>query len=112
MFTRNEGQSAFDSVLCVGAAITKPPSGELPEIQLTMVYLSKETGTTFGTCPVQGHLLSRRTIELALEFMASAEEDFGGLVFGEGTISEPGEVKNSGLATGTEAERKGLGWKG
>jgi hypothetical protein len=112
MFTRSEGQSVFNSVLCVGAAITKPPTGEAPEVQLTMVYLVKETGMTFGTCPVQTHLLSSRTLELAQEFLTSAEEDFGGIVFGDGEISEPGEPpKNNGLA-GSETQRKGLGWKG
>ena len=110
MFTRSEGQSAFDSVICVGAAIVQPPTGEAPDVQLTMVYVQKETGTTFGTCPVQAHLLSPRTIQLAKELMASAEQDFGELVFGEGAVSELGG-QPSGLGA-ESTERKGLGWKG
>jgi hypothetical protein len=101
-------------VICVGAAINKPPTGEAPEVQLTMVYVDSGSGTTFGTCPVQTHLLSPRTLELLNEFLRGAEQDFGERVFGEGVISTAGEQKGSGLnAESNEGLRpRGLGGRG
>lgn len=107
------GQSSFDSVLCVGAAVTKPPTGETPDVQLTMVYVNRATGTTFGTCPAQTHLLSQPTIDLLNAFLDSAERDFGQLVFGEGTTAGvSGETRSGGLAEAGDGQPRGLGWRG
>jgi hypothetical protein len=61
-----------------------------PVADLTVVYSNKETGITYGVCPMNSSLFSKKTREALLQFIQSAEEDFGRAFFGEET-AERGE---------------------
>jgi len=100
MFRKLEGQPNFDSVMCVEGKFELTLGAEqTPRVELTMAYANSTTRVTYGTCSVKTPLLSQKTREAFLDFVHSAEEDFGEVVFGSGAIASW-----EGTATGQGAE--------
>lgn len=97
MFTRNNNESEFDSVSVVEGSLKRPDiDGEIL-VDLVMIYTSRKTGISYGSCKVTKNLFRKETVELLEQFLASAEEDFGRIAFGEGTVITPGgSIKSLG----------------
>jgi len=113
MFTRDGNTSSFDSVIAVEGTLKRPDvSGEVL-VDLVMMYVSKSTGTSYGSCKVTKSLFSKETLILLENFLASAEGDFCRIAFGEGTYVTPeGALKILGSAedpTGKLESPKSLG---
>ena len=83
MYTTDSSNISI-SMLFVGEGTFKwnQPNGQpLPEIELVMGLGNKDSNETYGKCLVQTSLLSKSTMEKFMEFVQSAEEDFGEVVF-------------------------------
>ena len=75
-----------------------------------MMYSNKETGTSFGTCPVKTFRLSEKTKQAFQAFIDSAEVDFGSLILEGGFIAEvEGQVSSMGMAETGAGLPRGLG---
>jgi hypothetical protein len=53
----------------------------LPEVELVMGIGNEQTRETYGSCKVTSSLLSQETVEKFMEFVKSAEEDYGEVLF-------------------------------
>jgi len=97
MFTRTEHSSEFDSVIVVEGSLKRPDvDGEII-VDLVMMYTNRKTGISYGSCKVTKNLFRKETVELLEQFLAAAEEDFGNIAFGEGTVVTPGgSIKSLG----------------
>lgn len=110
MFTSDVKGMAIDSISAVeGTFKVHPDTGEA-EISVLMMYSHQETHLTLGTCPVKESVLSDKTKEFLMQFLQSAEEDFGKVVFDSGALvsrqSSPGIESSDGL----RAKGMGEGW--
>jgi hypothetical protein len=115
MYKQGDGKVVFDAVMVVeGSFHFHPALDKQPNIDLLMVYVNSETGTTYGSSPARPNVFSPKTLEAFRAFLESAEEDWGQVVFGSGAIAPFGQVQNprsaaespDGLAAGLP---KGLG---
>ena len=97
MFTRTGDGSQFDTVSVVEGSLKRPDiDGEIL-VDLVMMYTSRKTGISYGSCKVTKNLFRKETVELLEKFLLSAEEDFGRIAFGEGTVVTPGgSIKSLG----------------
>lgn len=98
MYTKSSSAAAaIDSVSTVkGEFKWNPEAPQHPaELKLVMMYSNKESGMTFGTCPVHGHLFSEKTKEAFIHFIRSAEEDFGKRMFDGGYLSSTDELSKA-----------------
>ena len=99
MFTRLGSSSEFDSVIAVEGTLKRPDVNTEMLIDLVVMYANHKTGISYGSCKVTQALFSKKTNELFEKFLASAEEDFGQIAFGEGVITTPeGAVRALGSA--------------
>lgn len=111
MFTKSGTDPvALDSVVAAeGTFRFRPGHDTEPVIEVVMVYTRKETGDTFGTCPIKTSVLSKETKDAFLKFLELAEGDFGKVVFGSGVVAPAGKF-GLGQAESTEGLKpKGLG---
>ena len=78
----------IDAVVAVEVRIRfHPQIDQEPNGELQVMYVNSKSGTSFGTCPMKAHLMSTETRKALLAFLASAEADFGRIVF-EAGVSE------------------------
>lgn len=92
MYT-GSGSLGFDSIVCTkGEFIWVPTVDPSPNVVLTMAYVNKKTGETFGTCPVGAILLSAESLEALRKFIELAEKDFGVQAFKEGHQEESADT--------------------
>lgn len=85
MYTKTgSGIPRTDSISIVEGKLRFSPKMDLePVAELIVVYSNKDTGITYGTCPMLSTMFSNKTKEALLTFLKSAEEDFGRAFFGE-----------------------------
>jgi hypothetical protein len=79
-----DGSNININMLYVGEGTFKwnQASGQpLPEIELVMGLGNSQSSETYGSCKVGSPLLSKDTVEKFMDFLKSAEEDFGEVVF-------------------------------
>jgi len=57
-----------------------------PKLSVKMVYKNSKTGTTYGGCDMSERLMSEATQSLFKQFLESAENDFGQIALGSGTV--------------------------
>lgn len=109
MYLRDGQKSgAFDALVGVeGKFRFRPELDSVPAIEVLMVYLNSTTKTTYGSCPFKS--FSPRTLEVFLEFLKLAEQDFGDIVFEGGVVSPFGPMVGSGGAESNNGLPKGLG---
>ena len=111
MFTKDPNHPGnIDSVQAVeGKFKWRPDMDKDPILEITMVYLNRETKTTFGTCPVDSSLFSPKTMEAFKAFLESAETDFGTIVFERGQPAPFGETQGTQEAESSRGLPTGLG---
>jgi len=109
MFTKaGSDPVAADSVVAAEGNFQYRPGYEVePVIKVKMVYTRRDTGETYGYCPVRSSMFSPRTMELFMKFLESAESDYGKVFFGGGVV-EP----SSKIGIGHAETEVGLGPKG
>lgn len=107
--TSGRKEGTMDAVAVVGGQFDfRPGLDVVPTIKLLATYLNSATKTTFGTCQVSANF-SAKTLELMMQFIQSAEEDFGKLVFEDGVLTGFSLTPvNQGIETG-DGLPKGLG---
>ena len=100
MYVQESGVNRIDGIICCDGEFTWHRFLEAtPRIKLTMVYMNRESGTTFGTCPMNTISLSPETLEAFSKFLDCAERDFGQVVFGSGEIVNPDNPFSQGAET-------------
>lgn len=110
MFSRAGGSTEIDSVVAVeGKFRFHPGVDHEPVVELSMMYLNKQTSQSFGTCPAKSDLFSRETFEALRRFLTLAEKDFGNVVLAGGQpASYAGEKPTAKAESGTGLP-KGIG---
>jgi hypothetical protein len=99
MFTRAGSSSEFDSVVALEGTLKRPDVNGEMLVDLVVMYINHKTGISYGSCKVTSSLLSKKTKKALEEFLSSAEEDYGQIAFGEGTVtSSEGSVRTLGSA--------------
>jgi len=92
MFTKDPGHPGnIDSVVAMEGKFKFQPDVKEPELEITMVYMNRESGVTLGCCPVKTSRLSPETIEAFRAFLESAESDFGKVAFEKGQLISFGD---------------------
>lgn len=81
--------------------------GQDPQVSLKMAYVRDSTKTTYGYCDFA--TLSPKTLEAFREFVRSAEEDFGQLIFEGGVVTPFGVSATTSKAESGQGLPKGLG---
>ena len=112
MYRADSGDSAINSVWAAeGEFKFQPGIDSQPNLQLQMVYMNGETQRTYGTCPARTNMFSPETMEAFMDFLKSAEKDFGELVFGGGEVGDFGALGGGGDGPGSTdgIKPKGLG---
>lgn len=110
MFTSAAQSTAINTITAREGSFKISP-GVQPDIDIVMVYSNRETGTTFGSCPIHTLRLSEKTMSAFKDFIESAEADFGNLILEGGFIAEA-EGKSSSMGEAespTGLRPRGLG---
>lgn len=105
---RGTGRGLLNSLaICEGSFKWNQMDGGQPTTELSAVYVDKDSSVTLGKCPVRESLLSEETRAKLLDFILSAEKDFGRMVFERGVALDAEELR----ATPAETMEgfKGLG---
>lgn len=113
MYTKTgSGIPRADSISVVeGKLRFSPGLDPEPVAELVAVYSNKSTGITYGTCPMLSTMFSSKTKEALLNFLKSAEEDFGRAFFGEESTersdTDPGSYAQAETSQGVRARYLG-----
>jgi hypothetical protein len=112
MFTSDHPTGMMiDSLCAVEGSFKIDPQSGIPTVSVKMLYTNSKIRDMYGLCTTTNEVYSPKTIQALKDFIKSAEDDMGALVFNGALNSQPdtaatGAGSGEGLPTGIP---KGLG---